>query len=301
MPTTIAFTKRFDFSELPKDWRVSRVSVDWEGQPLALIEKGKAPYPGDDASSDAKRFWFTSPPKARHLVHWDKTSSHTLMLEKSTGLFSGPVQPFDHGWLLSGGRNGRGEIYDREGRFLNSLALGTGIEDVQTTSGGMIWVSYSDEGVYRDGLGSQQGLLCFSSSGDQLFKYFDFAEENHLPHIDDCYAMNVVNENEIWLSYYSDFPLVCIRNFQLHQTWKDFGCISKSFGVIGETVLFPKCYTPEGGSQLLRCTLTEAAQSELLEAVDGEGRKISGQFKAAARGSRFYLWTENALYQKASS
>ena len=53
----------------------------------------------------------------------------------------------------------------------------------------------------------------------------------------------------------------------------------------------------EGNSQLLRRTLSESPQTEPLEATDDNGRTIGGQFKAAARGSILYLWTETALYE----
>jgi hypothetical protein len=44
---------------------------------------------------------------------------------------------------------------------------------------------------------SEQGIVCFDSSGHPIFKYLDFAKENELPFIDDCYAMNVVSEDEV--------------------------------------------------------------------------------------------------------
>ncbi len=147
-------------------------------------------------------------------------------------------------------------------------------------------MSYFDEGVYGGGPGSQQGIVCFNSSGQQIFKYFDFAEENSLPFIADCYAINLVSEDEVWLSYYSEFPLVSIRSFRLPRAWKDFGCIDRAFSLFEGAVVFPKCHMRnEGNSQLLRRTLSESPQTEPLEATDNDGRTIGGQFKAA-RGSK---------------
>jgi hypothetical protein len=298
----LKFHKRFEFSQLPKDWTVSRVTVDWKGSALLLIEEGKPPYPRDNTSTDARITWINTPPKAHHLIHWDGSTQRLLTFQKSTGLFTFHVQPFEEGWLLGEARGGRADVYDEAGRIQRTLDLGDASNDVQTTPNGKIWVSYFDEGVYGGGLGSQQGVVCFDSAGHLIFKYFDFAKENNLPFIDDCYAMNVVSEDEVWLSYYSDFPLVSIRSFQLHRAWKDFGCIDRAFSLIEGTVIFLECYTriKEGNSQLLRRTLSGSSQTEPLEATDDDGGTIGGQFKAAARGPHFYLWTETALYEPAS-
>jgi hypothetical protein len=301
VPQQLKFHKRLDFSQLPKDWTVSRVAVDWKGSPLVLVEEGKSAYPNANASPSARITWLKTPPKAHHLIHWDGLSQRTLRFERSTGILTFHIQPFGEGWLLGDGRGGRAELYGGAGQPLRTLDLGDASNDVQTTPNGKIWVSYFDEGVYGGGLGSQQGIVCFDSSGHPIFKYFDFAEENELPFIDDCYAMNVVSEDEIWLSYYSAFPLVSIRSFQLYRVWKDFGCMGGAFSLFQGAVVFPKCYARinEGNSQLLRRTLSESPQTESLEPIDDEGRTISGRFKTAARGSQFYLWTETALYELA--
>lgn len=298
MPARLKFHKRFEFSQLPRDWTVSHVAVDWNGSPLVLVEEGKPPYASTQTSTDVRRAWLNTPPKAHHLIYWEGSSQRTVQFEKSTGILTLHVQPFGEGWLLGEARGGRASAYDGQGRLQRTLDLGDASNDIQTTPKGKIWVSYFDEGVYGEGPGSQQGVVCFDSSGRQIFKYLDFAEENNLPSIDDCYAINVVSENEVWLSYYSDFPLVSIRAFRLDRAWKEFGCIGKAFGLFEGAVVFPKCYTRnEGDSQLLRRTLSESPQTEPLEATDDDGRTIGGQFRVAARGSKFYLWTETALYQ----
>ena len=297
MAAHLIFSKHLDFAQLPRDWRVSRASVDWQGSPLLLVDEGKPPYPSGDASTEERIRWFNTPPRARHLVYWDGVSQRTLTFEKSTGIFSFHVQRFGEGWLLGEGRGGRADICDREGRLQRTLDLGDASNDVQTTSNGHIWVSYFDEGVFGGGIG-RHGVVCFDSAGQPIFKYSDFAEQNQLPFIDDCYAMNVVNEEEVWLSYYMDFPLVSIKNFQLARAWKDFGCMKPAFAIAGETVIFQKCYTRrEGKSQLLRRCISASAQTEPVYAVDEEGAVVDGLFTAVARGPNFYLLTESALYE----
>jgi hypothetical protein len=293
----IKFSKRFDFSHLPKDWKVSRAAVDWKGDPLLLVEEGKPPYPKNDASTDARMAWLNTPPKGHHLIHWDGLSQRTLKFEKSTGLSIFHVQPFGKGWLLGEARGGRADVYDGAGQPRRSFDLGDASNDVQTTPNGHIWVSYFDEGVFGHGLGSH-GVVCFDSKGEPIFKYSEFAEENQLPFVADCYAMNVVNEQDVWLSYYTDFPLVSMKNFRLHRIWKDFGCMDRAFALDGGSVVFPKCYTRrEGKPQLLRRTLADSAKAELLDMIDEAGVSLGGLFTAVARGPHFYLLTETALYE----
>ncbi len=213
MDAQLTFKKYLDFSQFPRDWRVCRAAVDWQGSPLLLVDEGKPPYPSGDASTEARIRWFNTLPRARHLVYWDGTSQTTLTLDKSAGIGSFQVQRFGEGWLLGGGRGGRTDVCDNKGRLQRTLDLGDSGNDVQTTSDGHIWVSYSDEEVFGGGVG-QHGVVCFDSAGRAIFKYSEFADQNQLPRIDDCYAMNVVNAEEVWLSYYSDLSF-CGAPYQL--------------------------------------------------------------------------------------
>lgn len=297
MPTTLKFSRWLDLSQLPGGWEISRVAVDWKGKPLLLVEEGKPPYPGRNASIEAQVAWMNTPPKGCHLVYWEGASRRALTFDNSSRLFSAFVQQFDDGWLLSGARSGGADVCDKRGQTKRTLDLGDAIRDVQTTASGRIWVSYFDEGVFGTGIG-QNGLVCFNSLGRPIFKYAEFAEQHQLPFIHDCYAMNVAGEEEIWISYYSDFPLVAMRNFQLDRIWKEFGCISDAFAIHDGAVIFPKCYTrSEGKSQLLRRSLSSATEAEIVNAVDERGMAIDGLFTAAVRGADFYLLTDSALYK----
>jgi len=297
----LTFKKYLDFSQFPRDWRVCRAAVDWQGSPLLLVDEGKPPYPSGDASTEARIRWFNTLPRARHLVYWDGTSQTTLTLDKSAGIGSFQVQRFGEGWLLGGGRGGRTDVCDNKGRLQRTLDLGDSGNDVQTTSDGHIWVSYSDEEVFGGGVG-QHGVVCFDSAGRAIFKYSEFADQNQLPRIVDCYAMNVVNAEEVWLSYYSDFPLVSIKNFQLNRAWKNFGCMNPAFAILGETVISQKCYTRMAGkSQLLRRSISGSAQTEPAHAIDEKGVVIDGLFTAIAKGPNFYVLTDTALYELQSN
>ena len=91
-------------------------------------------------------------------------------------------------------------------------------------------MSYFDEGVFGGGLGPQ-GLICFDGGGTPIFQYREFAERNGLPPIDDCYAMNVAANGDVWLNYYSNFPLVHLRDFALEQVWPNFGAMGNGFAL----------------------------------------------------------------------
>ena len=148
----VRFCKRFDFADLPRDWSLVRIALDWSAQP-----------------------------------------TH--------------IQRFQDGWLVGESRGGQTKLYDPQGRVRAELDLGDASEDLQTTPEGHIWVSYFDEGVFGNGIGAQ-GVVCFDGAGVPLFRYAEFAEQHGLPMISDCYAMNVGPGGEVWLNYYTDFPLV---------------------------------------------------------------------------------------------
>ncbi|MFF0769581.1 hypothetical protein ACFYUK_11860 [Nonomuraea wenchangensis] len=135
------------------------------------------------------------------------------------------AQPLpDGGVLLVGARccwrDGAAEcnaaIYDADGKRQREGVLGDGIEDVQTTPSGEIWVSYFDEGVCGNrGWGEadspapigSRGLIRFRSDLDIAWRY---PYDGEFGGIADCYALNVVGE-DAWAYYYTDFLIVRIR------------------------------------------------------------------------------------------
>ncbi|MDQ0114525.1 hypothetical protein [Paenibacillus harenae] len=128
------------------------------------------------------------------------------------------VQPLQNHLLLVGARcsyyrTGKydlnAKVYDYEGNSVREFLLGDGIQSVQVTEKGTIWTSYFDEGVFGnygwdDPIGAS-GLLAWDEHGNKIY-------ENRAADIADCYALNVVNEKEIWFYYYTDFSLGCISS-----------------------------------------------------------------------------------------
>jgi hypothetical protein len=211
---SMIFRKRFEFADAPESWRPVNAALDWSGNPLLLMVEGKGDRPSFREDPDAWSRWYRTPPKAHHVIYWDGEGMQTLRLEDSQGISSFHIQRFHDGWLLGEQRGGRALVYDQQGRLISTFDLGDASEDLQTTQDGKIWVSYFDEGVFGDGIGVE-GAVCFDAGGSPDFRFADFANSQRLPAIADCYAMNVTPEGEVWLNYYTDFPLVRLRGFAL--------------------------------------------------------------------------------------
>jgi hypothetical protein len=100
-----------------------------------------------------------------------------------------------------------------DGKIESTFPVGDGVQDVQVSSSGAIWVAYHDEGVFGNvGWGAPDGPEPLGASGlacwnDDGTKKWNFAPPNGIDSIDDCYAMNVTGETA-WACYYSDFPIV---------------------------------------------------------------------------------------------
>jgi hypothetical protein len=140
---------------------------------------------------------------------------------------------------LAADRAPNADIFDEKGTLLSSIVAGDGIQHVQATSAGDIWIGYFDEGVYSGGKLEGSGLVCLTEEGQPRLQYWiDVGEPNALPCIDDCYALNVSGEDEVWTSYYSSFPVVRLRRKSLDKAWLDFPAIAvRAFAVNGDRLL----------------------------------------------------------------
>jgi hypothetical protein len=108
-------------------------------------------------------------------------------------------------------RDGRAErnacVFDGAGTLRRDFTLGDGINHVQTTSDGSIWVGYFDEGVFgnfgwNDPIGSS-GIVVFDTVGRPTWR---FEPRGGISVISDCYALNV-DDREAWTCYYTNSRL----------------------------------------------------------------------------------------------
>ncbi len=306
MPERKHLIQRLLFSSVAADWRLCAISVAWQGEPLVLFQEGRPPHPNREAGMDATLGWRNTPPKRHHLIHWRAGGIESVTFNNPDGLLAtAHVQPMGEGWLVVEGRGGLARVFNNHGGLDRTLDLGDAIEHVNTTPDGNIWVGYFDEGVYGDGIGTA-GLVCFDNGGSPIFRYADFAKQHGLPFISDCYTLNVAGAS-VYVSYYTDFPLVCIRDFRLHRVWNNFGP-NKAVAVrSNEFVIFPAYDKP-----FLTARSFESSASTIWELIAPDGRSLSRlpegppqktasgrrmPFNCVARGSRLYVHDEAGLYE----
>ncbi|MFB5197593.1 hypothetical protein ACE198_22240 [Neobacillus sp. KR4-4] len=127
------------------------------------------------------------------------------------------VQPIDQGNILlvcarsyfhdENNYDHNARVFDKNGNLIRTFLLGDGIQNLLVTKGNKIWTGYFDEGVFGnygwDKPVGANGLRAWDADGKELYKY-----PNRGDHfIDDCYALNVVSDDEILFYFYSDFEL----------------------------------------------------------------------------------------------
>jgi len=219
------------------------------------------------------------------------------------------VQPMPEGILLVGARcrwSPRGAecnavVADRSGQILQEMTLGDGIEDVRVTSSGTIWVSYFDEGVcgnfgWRhpgpEPIGAT-GLVAFTPHGDIRFSYNPSAAQTD--EVTDVYAMNVAATGEVWIYFYTDFPIVRIVDGR-YMKW-DFGVGgARGIAVHGDRILLVGDYDRPALARLLRLKTDGVAELiEELSVVDDSGRPIQGD-KMYGTGSDLYLFKGSRVW-----
>ncbi len=208
------------------------------------------------------------------------------------------IQPLgEDEWLLVRGRaedegDRNAHLYDASGRHLRSFHAGDGIQDVQATADGRVWVSYFDEGVFSGmGLGGS-GLVRLDDCGRCTFR-FPGTHGGMPPDIVDCYAMNVASDSETWLYYYTDFPLVRLVDGKVEEVWPEVPVEgSPAFAVRTGMALFAGGYDDRDSLILLR---PGDKRGTRLAVTDEDGRPLGG-FSAFGRRDRLFLQTPEGLH-----
>jgi len=200
-------------------------------------------------------------------------------------LYCGRCRRYDNG---THDRNAR--VYDSAGGFRRDFLLGDGINRVQTTADGRIWVGYFDEGVFgnygwTEPIGGA-GLVCWDATGESIYEYVPPAG---MDSICDCYALNVTADDEIWLYYYTEFPLVRLRRNGDASVWRSQLGGSDAFAIHNGFVLFRGGYNQRDTYQLFELGNEGLmTQRSLLAFTDDSGARLQN-VHAFARGPFLYL------------
>jgi|RhiMethySRZTD1v2_1073278.scaffolds.fasta_scaffold00027_114 hypothetical protein len=188
-------------------------------------------------------------------------------------------------------KNGR--VYTRDGKFAREILLGDGIASVQATAGGTIWTSFFDEGVFGSGVGAS-GLVAWDSAGA---KVYEFQQEAGLDAICDCYALNVESEEDVWLYYYTEFPLVRLHHRKVAAVWKIPVHGSRAFAVAAGHALFSGRYKDRDACALF--ALDEDGNPRLLaelELQNEKGHRLAAD-RVVGRGGVMHLLSDGFLYR----
>lgn len=186
------------------------------------------------------------------------------------------------------------KVYDFSGNIITEFCLGDGIQDVQVTAEGTIWTSYFDEGVYGnygwdEPIGAS-GLIAWDEQGNKKF-------ENKVASIDDCYALNVVSENEVWFYYYTDFKLGYIQGGtdQPQITFMDPHISGSSgFCTDGDHFLFDAGYRKHGTYILKKLGKSgNLVDKQSVKFINESGEKL---FLSSLRKNQLLLNQGNRLY-----
>jgi len=128
-------------------------------------------------------------------------------------------------------------VYAADGSLDRAGCLGDGIEHVQASADGDIWVGYFDEGIYGNlrwaGPGPHPiaGIVRFSLELQGTWGY-PFEEQEP---IDDCYALNVTDDDDVWACPYSSFDVVRIRDGDV-RSWSNEVEGARALVVSGDSV-----------------------------------------------------------------
>lgn len=286
----------FNFAPVLSGWNKISVSAGPSGDLIILALQQEPSYRNRDGTSPQS---FVDKPNNFRVHHLTENGWITCDLQETRQNMHHAQPLSGNEWVVvrarsAGNTDGNGHFYSAQGDLLRTVAFGDGIEGIQTTADGQIWVGYFDEGIFGNTTFGRAGLASFGQDDALTFDFNRLTEGM----IADCYAFNVVSATEVWLCPYTDFPVVKIKNNQISSRWDNNPiCGSHAFAVWKDRVLFVGGYGEK--DKLFIVSLYRLDGQELLKeechAVDENGEKV--KFKSAfGRGSRLYLETEQSLY-----
>lgn len=183
-----------------------------------------------------------------------------------------------------------GRVFGEDGSLKREFLLGDGIEVVQTTTDGMIWTGYFDEGVYGNfGWRYPVGASGLVKWTDQGFRVYEYSPPPGIGPIDDCYALNVAWKNNVWCYYYTEFALIQIRDDQIAGYWQ-----CPIYGADGFIILRDICLFRGGYDNPDQYHLLKLANNHKMEEINryvfvDEKDQVIKSSRVATRGEMMVL------------
>ncbi|MFZ5987722.1 MAG: hypothetical protein ACOYWZ_11435 [Bacillota bacterium] len=236
------------------------------------------------------------------IVQWDNV--YTVNIDNKKWNYH-LVQPTGNDRLLLAcarsryyGRNKydlNGKIFDLNGNLIKEFLLGDGIQDMKVTDKNVIWTSYFDEGVFgnygwHNPIGSY-GLRSWNQEGESI--YIHNNTDSHF--ICDCYALNVVSDNEVWFYYYTDLLLGKIKGEKVDYFDPKLSG-ADGFLIYDRYVLFRGGYDKRDEYRLFEFGKGGNLKETRLITFTDENDKIIAADNFDCRGSRLLLRVGSKLY-----
>jgi hypothetical protein len=229
-------------------WDIVSLAVGPDSVAYILAVTERTSYRDDRPNGGSFARITTDTPHDFLVVRWNGQDLSTTRIRDQRMNYH-HAQPLTGGELLlvcgrcrrfaDGSTDRNATVFAADGTLARSFLLGDGIEDVQATADGRIWVSYFDEGIFGnfgwdDPVGAA-GLIQWDGVGGEVYQY---RPPDGLDSISDCYALNVASDDETWCCYYTDFPLVRITAGQVTGVWRPPIRGSDAFAIHEDRVLF---------------------------------------------------------------
>jgi hypothetical protein len=300
--TELPVSRVLDLNEFTADgWTLNDVSAGPANDLLVLLAKPQwdlayNPRKAGRPWTPRQRFLPDEPGSFR-IVHQLQDGTRTIVDLLEPGQDYWFAQPLaSKGYVVVSewptGTKPGADVYDHSGKLIRSFQVGSGVAKVQATKTGDIWVGY-DLGEAEEDSIEAFGAVCFDSFGKMRFTYnmFPFVDRTNI--ISYCDAMNVVSDKETWLYYYTEYPVVQIKNLKSKKIWRNLVdrapiTASEAFAVDGDRLLFTG-----GWRDYDSLYMVPLAGESFRRFVPSENGTLLTAWWGFARGSRLYMWADD--------